>query len=86
MSQIEAVLIHEAHRASKRKNLKDIGVDPETANLRALGYKARIGADYQCPWCFIKDGERTPLDPIPTGTRDDAFGCDRCGSDYLIER
>ena len=82
----EEVLTYEAIRASKRKNLKDLGVDPETANLRALGYKARIGADYQCPWCFIKDGERTPLDPIPTGTRDDAFGCDRCGSDYLIER
>ena len=83
MATPEDALRYEARRVLKRPDYK---VDPEDSELRLIGYKARVGVNYQCPLCWMRDEVRSPLDPIPTGTRDDAFGCDRCGSDYLIER
>ena len=80
MRPVEESLQFEAERAVKRV------ADAEVGAGRLREYRARIDMNYQCPLCWMRDEVRSPLDPIPTGTRDDAFGCDRCGSDYLIER
>ncbi len=83
MAPIEDALIYEARCVMKRPDFK---VEPDLAQVRFVGFTPREGPNYQCPLCWMRDEVRSPLDPIPTGTRDDAFGCDRCGSDYLVER
>jgi len=80
VGSIEETLQFEARRAMKRVE------DQNVALGRVREYRPKIGLDYQCPLCWMKDEVRVALDPVATGTKDDAFGCDRCGSDYLIER
>lgn len=81
MNAIERCLIEDAQSLAKR--LKD----PELAQYRLAGYRAKIGVSYQCPACFVlQDRVNSALSPLPTKTRDDAMVCDVCDAEFLIVR
>jgi hypothetical protein len=48
------------------------------ANLaedRLANFQAKIGADYQCPRCWIEQNSRAPLLPRRGAEREDIFEC-----------
>ena len=49
------------------------------AHKRLLNFRPILGADYQCPRCWIKREQRAALDPIGGGTgSEDYFRCSEC--------
>ena len=80
MNAIEHCLREEATWIAERQK------DPDLASVRLSVFRPKIGVSYQCPACWVKNEKRSALDPIQTNTRDDAFGCEVCGSDFLIPR
>lgn len=82
MNRAELVLRQEAYRIQKASK------EPDVMQLRMMGYHPRpeLSRPYQCPACWMRNEIHSDLDPIPTGTRDDAFRCDRCGADFLVDR
>ena len=56
-----------------------------SAVKRAADFQVTLGANYQCPLCWIASGRRSDLRPIPSQTRDDIFRCDH-GHDFAISR
>jgi len=65
-----------------------IEAELHTANLarkRIANFKVQIGADYQCPRCWIEHETRSALIPISGGTRDeDFFRCSTCHYELTI--
>jgi hypothetical protein len=60
-----------------QKRLDDLAAKLElakTAVERRDHFEPRIGGHYQCPYCWINDGARASLTPIP----DDMFRCEEC--------
>lgn len=48
-------------------------------------YQPKVGTDYLCPNCWIKDGQRSTLTPIPFERADeDIMRCPTCGRDFGI--
>jgi hypothetical protein len=52
---------------------------------RLANYPVKLGADYQCPRCWVQRGAMSPLKPIPSDTNDDLFRCQLCHLDLVIE-
>ena len=42
---------------------------------RLLNFKIKIGANYQCPICWIEHGRNIALYPVPSGGRNDILRC-----------
>ncbi len=66
--------------ASDKKAELDLA---SSAVKRAADFQVTLGADYQCPFCWIESGERTPLRPVSSDTGDDIFRC-RHGHEHTI--
>ena len=49
-----------------------------TAPQRALDFQPVLGADYQCPTCWIKYERRAALRPITGPPDEDLFRCSSC--------
>lgn len=54
------------------------------AAQRFLNYQPRIGPDYQCPCCWVRDEVRSTLSPIPGTDEHDIMRCRACGTDHHI--
>ena len=54
------------------------------AAKRLLSYQPRIGAEYQCPGCWIDRGEQAPLLGVPGTAQHNIMRCDACGKDWRI--
>ena len=54
------------------------------AAKRLLSYQPRIGAEYQCPGCWIDRGKQAPLSSVPGTDRHDILRCDACARDWRI--
>jgi hypothetical protein len=55
------------------------------ARKRLDAYQPKVGTDYLCPNCWVKDGRRSPLTPIPFERADeDIMRCHTCGRDFGI--
>ena len=44
-----------------------------------------MGDDHQCPNCWVADGVRCPLKPIPSETGIDRFRCETCHREFSNE-
>jgi DNA-directed RNA polymerase subunit RPC12/RpoP len=79
-------LQHELKEIETRKTeieaqLKVIGLIPE----RVLNFKPRVGADFQCPRCWIEHENRSALIPMGGGTSsEDYFRCPDCSYEIAI--
>jgi hypothetical protein len=45
------------------------------ADDRLASFQAKIGADDQCPRCWIERHSSAPLFPVPGGPKEDIFEC-----------
>jgi hypothetical protein len=66
----------EKEKATIVTERKSIGL----AQNRALTFKPRIGPDYQCPACWVKDEKQSRIDFVADASGDHAR-CDVCGFD-----
>jgi len=60
-----------------QKRLDDLAAKLKSAKAavdRRNDFQPIIGSHYQCPYCWINDGTRASLTPIP----DDMFQCEEC--------
>jgi hypothetical protein len=46
---------------------------------RLASFAARIGGNYQCPRCWVRDGTKRTVRAVPSPNEDDLLRCDRCG-------
>lgn len=51
---------------------------------RLSNYQARTDRNYQCPRCWVRDGARFKVRPVPSSSANDVLRCDRCGSDWIM--
>jgi hypothetical protein len=71
----------EARKAEIEAQLKTASLLPE----RVFNFKPRIGADFQCPRCWIEHEKRSALTPMGGGTSsEDFFRCPACGYELAI--
>lgn len=76
----EAELVQiEKQRAAVMARL-DLG---RLAQKRLSEFRPEIGAQYQCPQCWIIDERRSALRPIPGTVREDMFRCS-FGHEYTV--
>ena len=55
------------------------------AHTRLDAYRPKVGVDYRCPNCWIRDGQQSLLKPIPLERPDqDILRCHTCGRDFGI--
>ena len=54
------------------------------ARERLASFQARIGRNYQCPRCWVRDGTNHKVRAVPNPNGDDLLRCDRCGGDWVI--
>ena len=54
------------------------------SHKRLPSFQARIGRNFQCPRCWVRDETRFKIRPIPSCGDNDVLRCDRCGSDWAI--
>jgi hypothetical protein len=55
-----------------------------SAAQRLLNYQPRIGAEYQCPGCWIDHGKQAPLSGVPGTDQHNILRCDACRKDWRI--
>jgi predicted RNA-binding Zn-ribbon protein involved in translation (DUF1610 family) len=76
LSQLEEL------EAQKRK--LQMQLDTTRRAVKRAGYfQSRIGSEFQCPSCWVKNVTRTALTSV-AGTHGNFFVCKACGSDYTI--
>ena len=59
----------------------DLETKRQAANLsseRFANFQAEIDGHLQCPHCWIEQGTRSRLNPIPGTAGEDMFRCDEC--------
>lgn len=74
-----AVLDREETEIDRRK--AEIGTERENirdAAQRALDFRPVIGADYQCPRCWVDHKKESILQPVASQTGDELFRCEDC--------
>ena len=63
-----------AEIGTQRGNIRD-------AAQRALYFQPVIGADYQCPRCWVDHKKQSILQPVASQTGHDLFRCQDCNLD-----
>jgi predicted RNA-binding Zn-ribbon protein involved in translation (DUF1610 family) len=51
---------------------------------RLLNFQVKVGAEYQCPACWIERNTRAPLVVKPSASKEDIFECVNCGHMIII--
>ena len=75
----------ELREIEKRKREIDAKLDAaHRAVKRSIDFKVRIGSDFQCPGCWVRDKVRSTLTPIPGTKHADIMRCHTCGLDLII--
>jgi len=65
----------------KRKSEIEARLQAGNLAFERLGnFDPRIGADFQCPRCWVQKEIRSGLHPVGSNTRDDILRCGVCGS------
>src|SRR5262249_47081075 len=54
------------------------------ASQRALNFEFKVDGQYQCPRCWVLDGVKSNIPPIPGGDRDDRFVCRTCFCEIAV--
>jgi len=75
LSQIEKRLTELEDEKAALEARRDLA---STARERALNFQPVLGADYQCPACWVVGEERAALGPISGEPHKDFFRCSRC--------
>ena len=54
------------------------------AHDRLANFQIKLGADYQCPRCWIENETRAALIPLPGIAREDVFHCRDCQFEFSV--
>lgn len=57
------------------------------AIMRARTYQPKVGRDFQCPRCWVRNGQRSSLRCVPSGTDEhDLLVCNNqaCGAEVVV--
>ncbi len=85
MQRSTPALEAELREVEKRKIAIDAKLNAaKLAQKRLLDFRPRLGADFQCPRCWVQNETRSRLAPIPSGSADDILRCRTCGEDFHI--
>lgn len=82
MSAVSDVLIRAAHDQARSRSTF-VGPASDIQH-RLIAYRSRVGQDYQCPCCWIRDDAHSALVAVPGTEREDKFRCYTCGAGYLV--
>jgi hypothetical protein len=52
------------------------------ASARIFSFRPELDGFFQCPSCWVRDGERTDLTLIISDRDQDLFRCFRCGTEF----
>ena len=83
----EGVAVLEAKLAAIDQRVAEINAaikDAKLARTRLLDFRAQIGADFQCPHCWVQNEERSTLEAVSGTDGEEILICRTCGSEYLI--
>jgi rubredoxin len=69
-----AIALLDEHRAKLQTELDEAS----SASSRFESYRPIIDDTYQCPVCWIKRSEQSPLEPRDSSTEDDQYRCKVC--------
>ena len=65
--------------------MQEAGWLAKKLNRSFVGYVTKIDRHYQCPRCWVRDGLRSDVRPVTSGTDDhDILRCDTCSGDFII--
>lgn len=56
----------------------------QASRERSAKFTARIGRNYQCPSCWVRDGTNFAIRAVPSRNEDHLLRCDRCGRDWVV--
>jgi len=79
LSQIEKRLTELEEEKASLEARRDLA---STAHERALNFQPVLGADYQCPSCWIVGKGAASLRPIDGKPGKDLFRCGRCDEEF----
>lgn len=86
VEQSVARLQREQPELEKRLAEKQAQLDlASLAPKRLANYVVRVGADYQCPRCWIYEEKRSRMLPRPGPPRQDIFECVVCGRSVVLD-
>jgi hypothetical protein len=80
-SQLEQEVSDLEMRLAQKKAERDAA---RLAPKRLADFQVKIGADYQCPHCWMENGIHSPLHGIPGSAREDVFRCRTCGNTFSV--
>ena len=83
----EGVAVLEAELAAIDQRVAEINAeikDAKLARTRLLDFRALIGADFQCPHCWVHSEARSTLEAVPGTDGEEILICRTCSSEYLI--
>lgn len=62
------------------------GLSREAVQARVFSYPPRLGRDYLCPRCWIKDGARSTLRSVPGTNEYDILKCNSnaCAAEFIV--
>ena len=88
----EGVAVLEAELAAIDQRVAEINAEIKDAKLARtrllawvmLDFRAQIGADFQCPHCWVQNEARSTLEAVSGTEGEEILICRTCGSEYLI--
>jgi uncharacterized small protein (DUF1192 family)/DNA-directed RNA polymerase subunit RPC12/RpoP len=82
VSQLDREIAGLEQERAKKQAERDLA---SRAPQRLANFPVQVGSDYLCPRCWIEEGKRSPIAPIPSETRDDIFRCPLCSYETIIQ-
>jgi hypothetical protein len=58
---------------TRLREIEAVGASARLAHDRLANFQIKIGADYQCPGCWIEHERRSSLTPVGGGTATEEF-------------
>jgi len=77
----------EAKKQNLETQLAQVQAQLDASSLpyqRVANFQPQIGADFQCPSCWVQNECRSALMPVPSETDDDILRCRTCHQDFSI--
>jgi hypothetical protein len=50
---------------------------------RLLSYNPETGHDPDCPYCWLLNGQQSPVKPVEEPGKADHYGCKTCGFEFI---
>lgn len=84
-ARISALREEDAAIDARKAEIREEYMKIRVAAKRAFNFRPQLGADLQCPRCWIDDERQATLLRIEDGAHSEyRFQCQTCGFDYVL--